>query len=70
MRLSVRRIARIAGGWALLAAGAAMLVLPGPGLVVIAGALAVLAPEYAWADRLLKSTKDRIAALRRRRDAE
>lgn len=58
------------GGWVLLAVGAAMLVLPGPGLLVIAAALAVLAPEYEWAAKLLRSTKDRIATLRRRRDAE
>lgn len=74
MRLSVKRVARIVGGWALLAVGGALLVLPGPGLLVIAAALALLAPEYAWAARLLRSAKDRISAgasaLRRRRDAE
>jgi putative transmembrane protein PGPGW len=70
MRLSVKRTSRIVGGWVLLALGGALLVLPGPGLLVIAAALALLAPEYPWAARLLRSTKDRISALRPRRDAE
>ena len=34
-------------------AGVAMLVLPGPGLVVIAGGLALLALEYEWARRVV-----------------
>ncbi|HEY3754372.1 MAG TPA: PGPGW domain-containing protein [Pseudonocardiaceae bacterium] len=64
----VRRIGRIAGGWALLAAGGAMLVLPGPGLLVIAGGLALLATEYTWAARLLGNVKQRLARLRPRKD--
>jgi uncharacterized protein (TIGR02611 family) len=40
-------------GFVMLAAGAVMLVLPGPGLAVIALGLAVLSAEYAWAARLL-----------------
>ena len=37
----------------LILAGIAMLVLPGPGLVVIGLGLALLAAEYAWARHLL-----------------
>jgi uncharacterized protein (TIGR02611 family) len=38
-----------------IAAGVAMLVLPGPGLVVMALGAALLALEYDWARRLLVS---------------
>lgn len=44
-------------GIIMLAAGAAMLVLPGPGLAVIALGLAVLSAEYAWAARLLAGAR-------------
>lgn len=64
----VRRIARIALGWTLLVVGGALLVLPGPGLLVIAGGLALLATEYPWAARLLRLARQRLAALRPRRD--
>lgn len=39
--------------------GVSMLVLPGPGWAVIFLGLAVLATEYAWANRLLVVTKDK-----------
>jgi uncharacterized protein (TIGR02611 family) len=60
----VRRVARMIGGWTLLAVGAALLVLPGPGLLVIAAGLALLATEYAWAARLLAKVKERLVALK------
>jgi uncharacterized protein (TIGR02611 family) len=44
-------------GVALLAAGAAMMVLPGPGILVIVAGLAVLATEYVWARSLLDKAK-------------
>ena len=50
-------------GLGLLAAGAAMLVLPGPGLAVIALGLAVLATEYDWAARLLAEVRQRAARM-------
>ena len=53
-----RPLAAVVGA-ALLLAGAAMLVLPGPGLVTLAAGLGILALEFAWARRLL-------AALRRK----
>jgi len=49
----VRRPLVAAVGAALLVAGLAMLVLPGPGLLVLAAGLAVLAVEFHWARRLL-----------------
>jgi hypothetical protein len=51
------RIARTIGGFALLAAGIVMLVIPGPGLLTIAAALAILAPDFEWARRLLDRVK-------------
>ena len=35
-----------------------MLVLPGPGILVIIAGLAILATEYVWAERLLRMAKD------------
>jgi uncharacterized protein (TIGR02611 family) len=43
-------------GVAVLAAGAAMLVLPGPGVIVIILGLVILATEFAWAERVLDRT--------------
>src|SRR5215207_1246870 len=44
-------------GVALLAAGLAMMVLPGPGILVIVAGLAVLGTEYVWARSLLDRAK-------------
>jgi uncharacterized protein (TIGR02611 family) len=48
----IRRAAIVVGGFALLLAGAALLVLPGPGLPLVAAGLALLSLEYRWARRL------------------
>lgn len=56
---STRRIFVIVGGFALLLGGAAMLVLPGPGLVVIIAGLALLATEFIWAERALAAARRR-----------
>lgn len=50
----MKRSAVTIAGVLLLAVGAAMMVLPGPGILLIVAGLAVLATEYAWARRLLK----------------
>ncbi|MHA7277367.1 PGPGW domain-containing protein [Arthrobacter sp. HLT1-21] len=47
------------GGWTLVILGVAALVLPGPGLLMLAAGLAVLSLRYAWADRLLHPVKAR-----------
>src|SRR6195952_6047403 len=44
-------------GWLLLAAGVAALILPGPGLLLLALGVWVLAKNYRWADRLLDPVK-------------
>jgi uncharacterized protein (TIGR02611 family) len=48
--------AAIVGG-TLIAVGVVLLVLPGPGLVLIALGVAVLATEFAWAERVLRRMK-------------
>jgi tellurite resistance protein TerC len=60
-----RRLGVSIGGALLLAAGAAMLVLPGPGLLVIAAGLALLATEFVWARRLLDRVRARLPKKRR-----
>jgi uncharacterized protein (TIGR02611 family) len=56
---SGKRIAVTIVGFAVLLAGVAMLVLPGPGVVVIIAGLAILATEYVWAERMLAEAKRR-----------
>ena len=46
-------------GGALLMVGLAMLVLPGPAVVVIPAALAILAVEFLWARRWLSWVRER-----------
>jgi uncharacterized protein (TIGR02611 family) len=46
--------------------GVAMLVLPGPGALVIAGGLAILATEFIWARRAMRKAKGAVAKVRRR----
>ena len=79
VRAVVRFIARntwratvSAAGFALIVLGGIMMVTPGPGLLVIIAGLAVLATQYAWAQRALDAAKARAAqakeaALRRSR---
>jgi tellurite resistance protein TerC len=51
------RIAKIVAGFALLIAGAGMVILPGPGWLTIAAGLAILAGEFLWARRMLDRLK-------------
>ncbi|MCX6395265.1 MAG: PGPGW domain-containing protein [Propionibacteriales bacterium] len=47
-------------GVLVIGAGVVMLVAPGPGLVAIVAGLAILATEYAWADRWLQSARRKL----------
>jgi uncharacterized protein (TIGR02611 family) len=60
----IRRIAITVAGFAVLLAGIAMLVLPGPGILVTVGGLAILATEYAWAKKPLDAMRDRLEQVR------
>jgi intracellular septation protein A len=53
----LKRFAVTIVGVALLVLGAAMMVLPGPGILVIVAGLAVLATEYVWARKMLKTAR-------------
>jgi len=53
-------------GGTVLLLGAAMLVLPGPGMLVVAGGLAILATEFFWARRVLRNAKGAVARVRRK----
>ena len=53
-------------GGTVLLIGLALLVLPGPGLLVIAGGLAILATEFIWARRALRRAKGAVARVRRK----
>lgn len=54
-----RRILLLVLGWFMVILGVAALALPGPGLLLLAGGLAVLSQEYAWAERRLEPVKAR-----------
>jgi uncharacterized protein (TIGR02611 family) len=56
------RIGRIGAGFGLIIAGVFMLVLPGPGIVTIAGGLALLSKDLEWAGRLADWTKSRFSS--------
>ena len=53
-----RRIVILIVGMTVLLIGVAMIVLPGPAVVVIPVGLAILATEYAWARRWLRVVQD------------
>jgi tellurite resistance protein TerC len=62
-----KRLIRIIVGFTLLAVGLALIVLPGPAVVVIPVALAILAGEFVWARRLLNRFDGGLRSLLRNR---
>ena len=56
-----KRMLVVAVGFVVLGAGLTMLVLPGPGILVVAAGLVILATELDWAGRLLDRVRDRAA---------
>jgi len=57
LRRNGKRIGVSIAGGVLVIAGLVMLVLPGPGLLVIIAGFAILATEYVWAQRALNYAK-------------
>lgn len=55
----LRRSVVIVAGLSLLLAGVVLLVLPGPGLLVILGGLVLLADQFAWARALVEPVRTR-----------
>jgi uncharacterized protein (TIGR02611 family) len=53
----VRRLVRNILGFVLIIAGCAMILLPGPGWLTIAVGLALLAPDFVWAQAALDRLK-------------
>lgn len=58
---NTKRIFVLLIGVAFLAAGVAMLVLPGPGILVVILGLMILATEFAWAESVLDRTAETAA---------
>ena len=56
--MAKRILVSVLGGLLLLG-GLVLMVLPGPGILLIVGGLAVLASEFAWAHRLLRRARVR-----------
>ena len=59
MRSAAKRVVLEVVGWALVIAGIAALVLPGPGLLLLAAGLFVLSQQYEWAERRVDPILDR-----------
>jgi hypothetical protein len=59
MRRAAKRVLLEVVGWVLVVAGIAALVLPGPGLLLLAAGLFVLSQQYAWAERRVDPILDR-----------
>jgi uncharacterized protein (TIGR02611 family) len=66
LRHAKRIIIAVVGGTIMLL-GILMLVLPGPGLLVIALGLSILASEFVWARHFLQQVREKIAAATGRR---
>jgi uncharacterized protein (TIGR02611 family) len=54
------RLAVAIAGFLVVCIGIVLIPLPGPGLLVVAVGLFILALEFAWAERLLERTVDRL----------
>jgi hypothetical protein len=53
------RTALIVAGFALCLVGVVLLVLPGPGLLLVLGGLALLSNEFEWAHRLTEPVREK-----------
>lgn len=62
----VRRILILLIGSTVVVVGILLLVLPGPGILVIVVGLAILATEFAWAEALLAAARERAARVLRK----
>jgi hypothetical protein len=61
-RSLVKRVARICAGLVVTGMGVLMLVLPGPGMLVVAAGLVILAQDVPFAARLLEKVRKRLPA--------
>jgi uncharacterized protein (TIGR02611 family) len=56
---AARRVVLETIGWLLVVGGIAALVLPGPGLLMLFGGMAILSQQYTWAERRLRPVEVR-----------
>ena len=68
LALTTKIVVTLVGGLVLLA-GVVMIFTPGQGILAIVLGLAILATEYAWAERWLKKARDKAAEAKRRAEA-
>ncbi len=68
-RHKTRRLGIAILGGLLLGVGAVMLIIPGPGLLVVALGLTVLSWEFRWAKRLLVPVRRAVRRIKARRRA-
>lgn len=57
MTAAAKRLILETVGWLMLAAGIAAIFLPGPGLLLIFGGLAILSQQYTWAERWVEPVR-------------
>lgn len=67
---TLRRVVVGVIGGTIVLIGIALIVLPGPAIIVIPLGLLVLGSEFAWARRLLRRGKEMIAKVRGKRVEE
>jgi len=60
-----KRLVIAVTGFTILLAGIAMIVLPGPAIIVIPAGLGILATEFIWARRLLKMAKNTFTEIKK-----
>jgi len=60
---AIFRLGRMALGFTIFIIGIIMLPAPGPGGLVVAAGLAILARDVAWADRLLRYLRKRMPGM-------
>lgn len=63
---NVKRLIIAVTGFIVMAVGIAMIVLPGPAIIVIPIGLGILATEFVWARTILKHAKERMARFRKK----
>jgi hypothetical protein len=59
MRGAAKQVALTVVGWLLVLAGLAAILLPGPGLLLLAAGLFVLSQQYEWAERRVDPVLDK-----------
>ncbi|QBR92855.1 PGPGW domain-containing protein [Nocardioides euryhalodurans] len=64
VRALVTKLVLSVAGVGVFVVGIAMLVLPGPGLVVMAAGLGLLAAEWEWARRVVRTVSDGVRRAR------